>query len=164
MTPQETTARETTFGETTFRARVFSLTLPSDLSMLSVARNFVENLGQACSLERPTLHAVVLATGEAITNIVRHAHRELPAAQIHIQIEVESDSVALIFLDQGEPFDLTAVPHLNPGETRIGGRGVFLMRTLMDEVTCEPRGSEGPGNRLRLVKFRPPHPQISEIA
>ena len=69
-------------------ARVFSLTLPSDPRMLSVARAFVEAVGQACALDRSIIHAVVTATGEAVTNIIRHAHRDMPAAQLHLQIEV----------------------------------------------------------------------------
>ncbi len=133
-------------------ARVFSLTLPSDQRMLSVARTFVEAVGLACSLERGILHALVMATGEAVTNILRHAHRDLPAAQIHLQLQIQADAVVLLFQDQGEPFDITAVPHLNPGELRIGGRGVYLMRALMDEVTCQPRAPGQPGNTLRLVK------------
>src|SRR5437016_5386744 len=93
-------------------ARVFTLTLPSELSILSVARSFVESVGQACSLERPTLHAIVMATGEAVSNIVRHAHRHLATAQLQIRLEVEPEAVALVFQDQGEPFDLAAVPHM----------------------------------------------------
>ena len=54
-------------------------------------------------------------------------------------------------LDEGAPFDLPAVPEMDPAELRIGGRGVFLMRTLMDELTCQPRGERG--NVLRMVKF-----------
>jgi len=134
------------------QARFFSLTLPSDPRMLSVARTFVEAVGQASSLERSVLHALVMATGEAITNIVRHAHRHLPAAQMHIQLQIQPDAVILQFQDQGEPFDITAVPHLDPSEIRIGGRGVYLMRTLMDEVSCQPRGVGQSGNTLRLVK------------
>ena len=133
-------------------SRVFSLTLPSDLSMLSVARTFVEAVGQACRLERSLLHALVMATGEAVTNIVRHAHREIPAAQMHLQLQVRDDAVELVFQDQGKPFDINTVPHLNPGELRIGGRGVYLMRALMDEVTCHPRGPGQLGNVLRLIK------------
>jgi len=53
-------------------------------------------------------------------------------------------------LDQGAPFDLDAVPKLDPRELRIGGRGVFLMRALMDELSCQPRGERG--NTLRMVK------------
>jgi serine/threonine-protein kinase RsbW len=120
--------------------------------MLSVARTFVEAVGQACGLERHTVHAMVLATGEAVTNIIRHAHRDQPGAQIQLQCEVQIDTVTLLFQDQGEPFDIAAVPHMNPGELRIGGRGVFLIRTLMDEVSCRPRGSGERGNILRMVK------------
>lgn len=141
-------------------ARVFSLTLPSDPKMLTVARAFVEAVGQACALDRAILHAVVTATGEAVTNIIRHAHRDLPAAQLHLQFEIRAEAVALVFQDQGDPFDITQVPHMNPGELRIGGRGVFLMRALMDEVTCEPGVPGQRGNTLRLVKRCPCAEQV----
>jgi serine/threonine-protein kinase RsbW len=129
----------------------FTITLPSELRMLSVARAFVEAVCQTWQMERSVLHALVLVTGEALTNIVRHAHRDQPLAQLEIRIEVCAEHITLTFLDQGQPFDINAVPHLNPSELRIGGRGVYLMRTLMDEVTCTPRGQQA-GNMLRLVK------------
>ena len=132
----------------------FTLTLPSDLRMLSVARHFVESVCQACDLDRSLLHPLVLATGEAVNNIIRHAHRDLPQAEFQIHFHVDREGVVLSFLDQGEPFDITGVPHLPPGELRVGGRGVYLLRTLMDEISCEPRGAE-PGNHLRLVKRWP---------
>jgi len=132
----------------------FTLAVPSDLRMLSVARAFVEAVCQACQLDRTLVHALVLVTGEAVTNIVRHAHRYEPNTQLELQLQVRPDSVVLTFRDQGEPFDLTAVPPLDPGELRPGGRGIYLMRTLMDEVTCAPREGQA-GNVLRLVKRRP---------
>lgn len=133
-------------------ARVFSLTLPSEPRMLSVARTFVDAAGQACLLDRRVVHALVVAAGEAFTNIIRHAHRDLAAAQIHLQLQVHDDHAVLIFHDEGAPFDLAAVPNLDPGELRIGGRGVYLMRTLMDEVSCVPRERGQRGNMLRMVK------------
>lgn len=130
----------------------FALTLPSDLRMLSVARSFMEAVCLACDLDRAVRHALVMATGEAVSNIVRHAHRDVAAAELHIRLEILTDGVALTFIDQGEPFDLGSVPHLPPGELRIGGRGVYLLRTLMDEVSCHGRSSGERGNVLRLVK------------
>jgi serine/threonine-protein kinase RsbW len=130
----------------------FTITLPSELRMLSVARTFVEAVCQTWQMERSVLHALVLVTGEAVTNIVRHAHRHRPQAQMEVQLQIYADRVVITFTDQGEPFDIAAVPHLNPAELRIGGRGVYLMRTLMDEVSCVPRGQGQPGNTLRLVK------------
>ncbi len=100
-------------------------------------------------------HAVVLAADEALNNIIRHAHQDRPDAVVHIQCFPGAGDIEIRLLDEGAPFDLSAVPDLDPGELRVGGRGVFLMRSLMDELTCQPRG-EG-GNTLRMVKRRPAH-------
>jgi anti-sigma regulatory factor (Ser/Thr protein kinase) len=128
----------------------FTLTLPSELRMLAVARSFVEAVCQACDLAPNTARAIVLATAEAVSNIVRHAHHGRPTAQIQVQCSLHPYALEIILLDEGEPFDLAAVPHLEPSEMRVGGRGVYLMRTLMDELTCVPR--QGRGNTLRMVK------------
>jgi len=132
----------------------FLLTLPSEPRMLSVARTFVEAVCQAHHLETHLVHALVLVTGEAFTNIVRHAHRNVPQAQMELRLQLFPDAVALTFQDQGAPFDLSAIPELAPGELRIGGRGIYLMRTLMDELTCQPRPGQN-GNTLRMVKRLP---------
>jgi serine/threonine-protein kinase RsbW len=122
--------------------------------MLSVTRAFVEAACQVANLEKPQLHAVVLAAGEAFTNAVRHAHPSRPDAQIQIQCWLHVGALEVHVHDEGQPFDLDAIPHVNPGELRIGGRGVYLMRTLMDELSClhRPKG----GKTLRMVKYRQP--------
>lgn len=137
------------------QAPCFSLTLPSEPHMLSVARTFVEAVCQACRLDRSLTHALVLVTGEAFTNVVRHAHRDRPGSQIDIQLQIEPEAVTVTVLDQGAPFDIAQVPHLDPGELRLGGRGVYLMRTLMDEISCAPRGAGQDGNILCLRKRLP---------
>jgi serine/threonine-protein kinase RsbW len=129
------------------------LTVPSNPRMLSVARTFVEAVCQARQVDRNTIHALVLATGEAVTNIVRHAHRNLADASFQIECRVRPDTVEITLLDEGEPFDLNQVPHLDPSEMRPGGRGVYLMRALMDEIICQRR--ELRGNALRLIKRWP---------
>lgn len=131
-----------------------SLMLPSELRMLSVARSFVEAVCQAHRLDRTTTHALVIVTGEVITNIVRHAHQNRPGSQMELHLQITADAVVMTFRDQGEPFDLSTVPALPPGELRIGGRGVYLMRTLMDELTCQSVGAGQSGNILRMVKRR----------
>ncbi len=130
----------------------YSLTLPSELRMLSVARRFVEAVCEAHQLERTVLHALVIVTGEAVTNIIRHAHHHVVGAQMAIHVEFPPDCIVLTFHDEGEPFDFDAVPQLPPGEVRIGGRGIFLMRALMDEVSYEPCSAGARGNVLRMVK------------
>jgi serine/threonine-protein kinase RsbW len=131
-------------------AAPLTLTLPSDLRLLPVARGFLEAVCEVGGVDQAATDAVILATGEAISNIIRHAHRCRPDATVQIQCRLGTSNIEVCLLDEGEPFDLAAVPHLDPAELRIGGRGVFLMRALMDELICRPRG-EG-GNRLKMVK------------
>jgi serine/threonine-protein kinase RsbW len=131
----------------------WTLTIASDLSLLALARSFVEAACQAAGCDEKTTHAIVMATDEATNNIMRHAHRDHPEATIQIQCLPGPDRFEVRLLDEGDPFDLASVPYLNPAELRVGGRGVFLMRTLMDELSCQPRGERG--NTLRMVKRCP---------
>jgi serine/threonine-protein kinase RsbW len=128
----------------------WTLTISSDLRLLALARSFVESVCRVAGYDEQASNAIVMATDEATNNIMRHAHRDRPHAPIQIQCHFLSEGIEVRLLDQGAPFDITTVPHLDPSELRIGGRGVFLMRTLMDELSSHPRG-EG-GNTLRMVK------------
>ncbi len=132
--------------------RPWTLTLPSDPRLLPVARAFVEAVCEVGGLDRAATDAVVLALHEAANNVIRHAHRGDASAQFHIQCCLCADGIEIRLLDEGEPFDIASVPHLDPAELRLGGRGVFLMRNLMDELTCRPRGERG--NVLCMVKRR----------
>ena len=130
----------------------FALTMPSDARLLPLARQFVEAVCLRHGFERAPCDAVLLAVHEALQNVIRHAHRDRPEAPVEIQCAVNGESIEVRLLDDGDPFDVTTVPHLDPGELRLGGRGVFLIRRLMDEVRSEPRPVRG--NVLLLVKCR----------
>ena len=128
-----------------------TLILPSDLRLLGAARSFMESVCDAGCMDAASAGAVVMAVHEAVSNVIRHAHRDRPEARVQIDCYLAGDRVEVHVLDEGEPFDVTAVPELRPCELRIGGRGVFLMRTLMDELTCARRPERG--NILRMVKL-----------
>jgi serine/threonine-protein kinase RsbW len=126
------------------------LTLPSDLKLLPVVRQFVESVCLLGNIDRKTTDAVVLAANEATSNVIRHAHRDRPGALVQVQCLLLEDGIEVSLLDEGDPFDVTSVPHMDPTELRVGGRGIFLMRALLDELACARR--ETGGNTLRMVK------------
>jgi len=128
----------------------FVLTLPSDAVHLPAARAFVIAVCQVAELDPGATDAVALAVHEALHNVIRHAHQHRSEVPLEIRCLAGVSAIEVQILDEGEPFDLQAIPHLDPGEVRIGGRGIFLMRALTDELSCQPRGQRG--NVLRLVK------------
>jgi serine/threonine-protein kinase RsbW len=128
----------------------WTLTIPSDLRLLGLARVFITAVCEMAGFDEQTTHAIVLACDEATNNVMRHAHQDNPDAPLQIQCYLRQDSLEILLLDEGDPFDIAEVPHMDPSELRIGGRGVFLMRSIMDELSCEPRSQRG--NTLRMVK------------
>ena len=128
----------------------FALTIPSELRLLPMARLFVEAVCQAGGLEPAVTNAIVLAVNEATSNVIRHAHHDCAGTPLLLQCRLMPDGIEVRLVDEGPAFDLSTVPHMDPREVRVGGRGVYLMRQLMDELTCEPRPQGG--NILHMVK------------
>ena len=74
-----------------------------------------------------------------------------PAKKVRIEVSLDPSRVVLDVIDQGPGFDPDAVPDptLPANLQRPGGRGLFLIRKLMDEVQFNDRG-----NAVRLVLRR----------
>jgi anti-sigma regulatory factor (Ser/Thr protein kinase) len=132
----------------------FAITLPSDLRLLGLARTFIETACDSLNCDHCFAESIQLAVHEALQNIIRHAHGGKSQALLEIQVAPLEDGLEVRILDEGTPFDVASVPFLEPGEMRIGGRGVFLMRRLVDELASEPRCPSG--NILRLIKHHKP--------
>ncbi len=131
-------------------ASALTLTAPSCMDYLPVVRSFVESMCRVGGLESKTIDAIVLAVNEAASNVIRHAHQNREETTFQVECRLIVDGIEVLLLDEGEPFDVAQVPHLDPAEVRAGGRGVFLMRAVLDELTCCRR--ESGGNALRMVK------------
>lgn len=80
---------------------------------------------------------IVLALDEAVANVIEHGYRGAPG-EIEVDAALSQDGVELRVVDGASPFDpLGAAPPDLGGDLdsrRIGGLGVHLIRTLMDEV------------------------------
>ena len=91
---------------------------------------------------------VVSAVGEAFNNIALHSYRDRPSDVVRLRMTIEDRVLHLIMEDYGVSFDpLTAcVPDL--AALPESGMGIFIIRSLMDEVTYQP----GRPNVLSLSK------------
>jgi serine/threonine-protein kinase RsbW len=106
---------------------------------------------QANSFDTEEIFAVHLAAEEAFLNALKHGNKMDADKEIRIDYSVDSERIEISVTDDGEGFNLSDVPDPRYGENlyETEGRGLFLMRSYMDEV----RFSEG-GNRVHMIKFR----------
>jgi CheY-like chemotaxis protein len=97
-----------------------------------------------------------LALVEGITNAMEHGNKWDQAKMVKVESEATRDTLKVSIGDEGPGFDFAALPDPTSDERLFNerGRGVFLMRAIMDEVTYNPEG-----NRVTLSKRKPEHGQ-----
>jgi serine/threonine-protein kinase RsbW len=81
---------------------------------------------------------------EALANAVIHGNRESSYKRVHVECCCYIDGeVAIAVRDEGAGFDSDKVPNPTNSENRLltHGRGIYLMKTLMDEVSFEQNGA-----------------------
>jgi serine/threonine-protein kinase RsbW len=81
---------------------------------------------------------------EALNNAVIHGNHEDPRKQVHVSCRCEAEEeVSIIVKDEGQGFDTKAVQDPTaPGAIESShGRGIYLMKALMDEVHFEQSGA-----------------------
>jgi serine/threonine-protein kinase RsbW len=71
---------------------------------------------------------------EAMSNAIRHAHEEDPGKTVHISISLTDEELRIRVYDEGRGFDLNAVTAPAEGEPEEHGRGIYIIRRLMDTV------------------------------
>src|SRR5271157_538748 len=87
---------------------------------------------------------IEIALCEALTNAVVHGNHEDPDGRVYVVCRCHTDGeVSITIRDQGRGFDSLAVPDPTGPEKLLSthGRGIYLMRALMDEVCFEEGGS-----------------------
>jgi len=85
---------------------------------------------------------IPLVCDEAITNAIVHGNKRDPEKRVNVQIYVSHNRFRIRVRDQGDGFDVAAVADPREGENvlRASGRGVFLMKSIMDVVEFKEDG------------------------
>jgi serine/threonine-protein kinase RsbW len=120
-----------------------SFEIPSDLSYVSPAGGYFSQLAREHGYpESIWAENLPLAMDEAVTNAIRHGHNMDASKIIRISGILSQDKLEIRVEDEGEGFDPDSLPDPREGDSlyRSNGRGVFLIRTLSDELLYEKGG------------------------
>lgn len=137
----------------------FQLKLPSHTDHLDLIRDFISKLSDHVGFDEENVYKIALAVDEACTNVIRHAYRRGNEQFIEVKIELDDKTLVVAVSDTGKGFnpDGIGVPDLEDYMARhkVGGFGLFLIKTLMDEV--EFSINPGVKNEVRMTKFLKNH-------
>ena len=112
--------------------------IPSDVQYIERVVELVRGECQRMAFtERHVMLNVPVALTEALSNAILRGNRDDPAKHVHVRATVDRERLVVEVADEGTGFDLdgcTVDPTTPDNVEREDGRGLFLMRQLMDRV------------------------------
>lgn len=130
------------------------LSLPSRIDTVAKAAAAVAEFLSRSGISDDAAFGIDMAVREAVTNAVIHGNRQDDNKTVDVTLKSSPDTVEISVHDQGPGFNPEDVPDPTAAENilKASGRGIFFMRTFMDEVNwlIRPEG----GTTVRMVKRR----------
>ena len=130
------------------------LSLPSRIDTVATAAAAVAEFVGRSGFSDDAAFGIDMAVREAVTNAVLHGNRQDDNKTVEIVLKSSPDAVEISVHDQGPGFNPEDVPDPTAKENimKASGRGIFFMRTFMDEVDwlIRPEG----GTTVRMLKRR----------
>lgn len=121
------------------KPEVCRMTIASDPKNIVKVERFLEKVGSKVPLDEIQMNKLMVSLTEAVNNAIVHGNKSNPKKKVRVACEAVPGWLLLVVNDQGRGFDPKHVanPLKNENLLRESGRGIFLMRTLMDKVEFE---------------------------
>ena len=138
------------------RGGTVRLQIHSNFDMLDFVQVVSDRMGQLAGLSEDAIHWIGVAVRESVINAIKHGNREeygkLVTVEFTFRPAADPNELVVRVLDEGEGFDPQEVadPLAPENILKSSGRGIFFMRSFMDDVTLQ-RGAGG-GMEVRMVK------------
>jgi serine/threonine-protein kinase RsbW len=128
---------------------VFRLRIPSAPKNITHVETFLNRVNRSLRLDEILFNKLMISVTEAVNNAIVHGNRSNPAKTVFVTCEVLPGWLVVLVDDQGRGFKPENVgnPLKRENLLKESGRGIFLMRTLMDKVEFESSKS---GMQVRL--------------
>jgi serine/threonine-protein kinase RsbW len=127
--------------------------LDSTLESVDSAEELAVGVAQRAGFAEDDLMKIGMAVRESMVNAVVHGNRYNANKKVRFSVDKNAERFVVRIADQGEGFDFKNLPDpLAPQNLmRTSGRGIFLIRSFMDEF--EIRRVEPAGTEVTLIKY-----------
>ncbi len=136
----------------TAEASVVEVVFESDLKNVEMAEEVTRRVSTTAGFDEDDQHRIDMAVHESIINAIWHGNKNDPSKQVRIRYQIFTDRLEIRVRDQGNGYDPSRIPDPLREENllSVSGRGIFLIRTFMDDFRVEK--AAGGGTEVVLVK------------
>lgn len=138
------------------RGGTVRLQIHSNFDMVDFVQVVSDRVGQLAGMDDDTVHWIGVAVRESVINAIKHGNREAADKLVTVEFKLVPDAdpreLVVRVVDEGEGFDPgdVADPLAPENILKSSGRGIFFMRSFMDDVVLQ-RAADG-GMEVRMVK------------
>jgi len=117
--------------------------IPSLPENIRIVESFIDNVKEKYSLNDDIYGNIMIAVTESVNNAILHGNNSDNAKNVSLNLALEDSQIKFTVKDQGKGFDFENLtdPTLPENLDKPGGRGIFLMKNLSDEVNFKDAGS-----------------------
>lgn len=116
--------------------------VPALTENIRMIESFIDNAREKFHLDDDIYGNIMIAVTEAVNNAIKHGSQNDSSKNVHLSLLVDGSTLKFRIEDQGPGFDYLHLPDPTAPENleKPGGRGIFLMKHLADEVTFQDHG------------------------
>lgn len=116
--------------------------IPSLTENIRIVESFIDNVKDEFQLNDDIYGNIMIAVTESVNNAIVHGNKSDKTKNVSLSLNLDDASVRFIVEDKGSGFDFQNLPDPTSPENldKPGGRGIFLMRHLADEVDFKNEG------------------------
>lgn len=119
-----------------------SIEIPSLVENIRIVESFVDNAKEEYSLTDDLYGNIMIAVIESVNNAIIHGNKTNKDKNVVLSASLQEEQIVFTVSDQGNGFDHQTLPDPTAPENieKIGGRGIFLIKNLADEVNFKSDG------------------------
>lgn len=116
--------------------------IPSLSENIRMIESFIDNAREKFSLDDDIYGNIMIAITEAVNNAIKHGNQGDSSKNVSLSLSLEQSLIRFRVQDEGQGFDFHNLPDPTAPENieKPGGRGIFLMKHLSDEVEFKDGG------------------------
>ncbi len=113
-----------------------NIQIPSLTENLRIVESFIDNVKERFKLNDDIYGNIMISVTESVNNAIHHGNAQDKSKTVSITLNLDENQIKFLIKDEGEGFDFNDLPDPTSPENvdKEGGRGIFLMKNLADEV------------------------------
>jgi len=121
-----------------------SISIPSLSENIRIVESFIDNAKENFALNDDIYGNIMIAVTESVNNAIVHGNAGNKDKNVYLSLNMEDSTIVFNVSDEGEGFDYNSLPDPTAPENidKPGGRGIFLMKALSDELSFKDDGKK----------------------